>query len=186
MSDSSRSFWSSIPGFITGLAGLLTGIVGLVTVALQLGWIGGKSSSDADKTTTTVAVSTVPGQTTSGAGQGFSTTVTTGTGAFTVDPASLDFAALGPKELTVTVKNTSAAVPLTVQVPEFTGTDASRFQATDVSCTKGPLEPNRTCQLKVTFAPTGTLRNYSATMVVSARGAARAVEVSVKGSTLVG
>ncbi len=34
------SFWSSIPGVLTGLAGVLTAAVTLFTVALSQGWIG--------------------------------------------------------------------------------------------------------------------------------------------------
>ena len=40
-SENKKSFWSSIPGLVTGLAGLLTGVVGLVTVLIQLDVIGG-------------------------------------------------------------------------------------------------------------------------------------------------
>ena len=40
MSENKKSFWSSIPGLVTGLAGLLTGVVGLVTVLIQLEDLG--------------------------------------------------------------------------------------------------------------------------------------------------
>ena len=44
MSENSRSFFSTVPGLVTGLAGVLTAVVGLITVLIQLGVIGGDDS----------------------------------------------------------------------------------------------------------------------------------------------
>ena len=79
MSESKRSFWSTIPGFVTGLAGLLTAVVGLVTVLIQLDIIGGDDSDQPVGTTGT----TVAG----GAPAGGGATPTTAALAFTVSPA---------------------------------------------------------------------------------------------------
>ena len=60
MSENKKSFFSSIPGLITGLAGLVTGIVGLFTVLIQLDVIGGDDDSGPTGAggTTTVAPAT--------------------------------------------------------------------------------------------------------------------------------
>ena len=183
MSDGSRSFWSSIPGLVTGLAGLLTAIVGLFGLGVQQGWIGGSKGSGHSTETTT----TFPGQVTttlfgSPGGAGGSAT-TTGTGAFAVEPSTVEFKSVGAREMTVTVRNTGS-VPLRVSVPTVTGTDSAQFRVTDVSCTKGSLDTGRSCDLTVSFSPSGPLRAYAATMVVMASGAPRSVEVKLTGSTL--
>jgi hypothetical protein len=183
MSDSSRSFWSSIPGLVTGLAGLLTGIVGLLSLAFQQGWVGGKSSSSSEPTTT---VSTVPGQATTtlpgqtgsvGSSLGATTTVL---GTIDVQPNPIDFK--GSREVTVTVRNTGP-IPLDIPPPQLS--DANAFGTSDVSCTARPLERAGTCQLKVTFKPSGVLRTYSATLALSPRDA-RPVTVPITASSVLG
>ena len=44
MSTTTRSFWSTIPGLVTGLAGILTALVGLGALLVSLGVIGDKDS----------------------------------------------------------------------------------------------------------------------------------------------
>jgi hypothetical protein len=184
MSDSSRSFWSSIPGLITGLAGLITGIVGLLSLAFQQGWVGGKSSSTNDTTTTTVSTvpgqltTTLPGQTGSFGSLGSSTTAL---GSFDVQPNPIDFKS--SREVTVTVRNTGPA-PLVMSPPQLS--DTSAFSTTDVSCASATLDRGGTCQLKVTFKPSGVLRSYSATLTLSARGGGPSVAVPISASSLLG
>lgn len=177
MSESKKSFWSSIPGLVTGLAGLLTGIVGLVTVLIQLDVIGGggDSATPAAGVTTTVA----PGTTgNTGNGAGVSTTIS---GKLTANPVSLKLAT-AEREKSVTVTNDSTGT-LTVQRPEYTGQDKSAF-STDSGCTNVALQPGRSCTLKVQLAPTGPLKTYKATLVLEARELPRATEVPVEASTL--
>jgi hypothetical protein len=184
MSESKRSFFSTIPGLITGLAGLLTGIVGLVTVLIQLGVLGGDDDSSVNATgasSTTVAGGGTSGGGTSGGG---GATTTTELATFTASPTTLDF---GPadKEKTVTIKNTSSTAPITVSQPRLTGDDASNFSVALDSCNR-PLAADLSCTVKVTFAPTGNLRRYSATLQIEARGAPRGAEVKLTGSSLLG
>ena len=175
MSESKRSFWSTIPGFVTGLAGLLTGIVGLVTVLIQLDIIGGDDGGQPVGTTgTTVA----GGAQAPGGG-----TPTTERPSFTVSPSTLDFKPADPREKTVTVKNTSESATITLSQPQVTGQDRAQFSASSGTCT-GSLRPNLSCELRVTFSPSGPLRTYNALLQVTAPGAARGEEVRLTATTI--
>lgn len=192
MSESKKSFWSTIPGLVTGLAGLLTGIVGLITVLIQLGVVGGGHNSNGKTVAASNgAVSTLPGTSATtvgdygygaGAGSGANTTVAAGT--FTVLPATIDFLPTDAKDKDVTVKNTSDTAKITVDQPTITGTDAAQFSASYDTCTSAPLPAGGSCTLKITFKPSGPLRKYSATLRVSAVGAPRVSEVAITASTL--
>ena len=165
MSENRKSFWSSIPGLVTGQAGLLTGIVGLVTVLIQLDVIGGEEAG-----TPSAAVSTT-----------VLPSATTISGRLTVEPAALRLGAT-EREKTLTVRNLTNA-PLTVLKPEYTGTDRAAF-APDAGCTNVVLPAGRSCTLKVTLSPTGPLKTYKANLVLEAKELAQATEVPVEASTL--
>ncbi len=191
------SFWSTVPGVVTGAAGVLTALVGLLTVALQLGWIGGGSSGGGTAPSTTgvpgasagssiQSGSTVPGSSsgtggTAGTGQ---TGSPSGAGQFTVEPTSVDFAVVGARQATVVVRNTGD-VPLTIKTPRVSGSGAEHFVAGDVSCTKEPLRPGRTCEVQVVFTPKSP-GAVSAVAVIAATEASRETEIQLKGSTLLG
>ena len=180
MSENKRSFFSTIPGLVTGLAGLLTGIVGIVTVLMQLNVIGG---DDSNGSTSGNGRGTVTSSPAGGAGAGGQSPASEA-GTFTVSPNPLNFGPADPKEKTLTVKNTSSTARLSVQTPRVNGKDDERF-STSSDC-PGSLAPNLSCNVRVTFAPSGTLRTYEATIQIQATGAARAAEVKVTGSTLLG
>jgi hypothetical protein len=171
MSESTKSFWASIPGLVTGLAGLLTGVVGLVTVLIQLDVIGGDDSSS-----TTAA----GGPTTVAPAAGGPTT-TAISGRLAAEPTRLK---LQPteREKTVTVRNLSTAT-VTVLKPEYTGKDRTAF-STDSGCTNVALRPNGSCSVKVQLAPSGPLRTYEATLVVEAKEISQVTEVPVEATTL--
>ncbi|HEX2273772.1 MAG TPA: hypothetical protein VHG90_07860 [Acidimicrobiales bacterium] len=104
-----KSFWSSIPGFVTGLAGILTGVVGLITVLIQLDVIGGGSDdspSPADEPAATTE--TTRRSTRSGAGASQSGRAPQ----FSVSPASVRLDTGLNREADVVVRNTGAAGPL--------------------------------------------------------------------------
>jgi len=172
MSENKRSFFATIPGLVTGLAGLLTGIVGLVTVLIQLDVIG----SDKDTLSTG---STADAPASGGAGA----TPTTEAGTFALSPSALNFGPADVKEKVVKVTNTSDSAKLTVLAPQVTGTDADRFTASRGDCS-APLAPNLSCNVRVTFAPSGPLRSYEATVQIEATGAPRAAEVKVTANTI--
>ncbi len=173
MSGGNRSFWSSIPGLVTGLAGLLTAIVGLITLLVQLDVIGG-DSSDSPSTPTTAPAS--------GGGTGGGAPAAE-VATFTLTPATLEFKPTDPRRKDVTVKNTSKTTALTVPQPQITGTDSRLFSASFGTCTGAPLAAGLSCTLTVTFAQSGPLANYSATLQVAPSGA-RAEEVQIKAPAL--
>ena len=172
MSEKTRSFFATIPGVVTGLAGLLTAVVGLVTLLVQLEVIGGDDSEPVGTTGTTVA-----GSATTVAGGGSTPTTQV---SFTV-PSRLAFAPTDPKEKTVTIRNTGSG-DLKVTGATVTGQDRGQFATNLGDCT-GALRPNGICNLKVTFAPSGPLRSYTATLQVEAQGA-RSQQVDLTASTL--
>jgi len=158
VTDGHRSFWSSIPGLITGLAGLLTAVVGLGTLAVQQGIIGKGSSSGP---TTTVAGA--------GAVTGAGGPTTTEAPAFTVSPTLLKLQAT-QRDTSLTVTSSTRTATVTMLTPQFSGTDAASFKV-DAGCTNVRLDPERSCTLKVLFSPSGLPRTYSATLVLRADGA---------------
>lgn len=153
----------------------------VVGLALNQGWIGGgnsKSGAAGGATTTlapgdtTTSLSSLPGTGSSSPSDGAPT--------FTVNPTSLTFAPLGPRDLAVTVKNTGL-VSMFVLAPTIGGVDKARFTATDLDCT-GSVDPGRSCDIKVTFlAASG---NFSAALVVQVVGARQAFEVPIRASAI--
>ncbi len=176
MSENKRSFFSTIPGLVTGLAGLLTGIVGLVTVLIQLNIIGG---DDANGSTAVNAGPTPNAQANAGAD---GKKLTTEDGRIAVDPKNLR---LGPteREKSLKVTNEASTATVTVLTPQFDGPDKAVFR-TDAGCANARLEPGRSCTMKVLFTPSGPLKSYTATLVLKADGSARVTEVPVDASTL--
>ena len=184
MSENKRSFFSTIPGLVTGLAGLLTAVVGLVTVLIQLNVIGGDDSNGSTAVNAGGPVTSAPagGGGAGGGGPG-GTTASNRPGTFSVDPKSLKLA-LNEREKSVKVTNDGSAA-ITMLAPEFSGTDKAVFK-TDAGCTNTRLEPGRSCTLKVLFTPSGPLKSYTAALVLNADKTPRATEVPVDASTLLG
>ena len=181
MSESKKSFWSSVPGAVTGLAGLLTGVVGLITLLVQLNVIGGDSSDTVAVTDTTTAGS--PTTAAGGSGQGSKSGGEAAT--FDVTERTLDFPPSGPKEKFVTVKNTSKTASITVLAPSVDGENPKAFAAALETCGKGAVAPGLSCTVKVTFTPPGgVLGRYKATLQIRAAEARSGAEVDLTGSTL--
>ncbi|MDP1805618.1 MAG: hypothetical protein Q8K72_10665 [Acidimicrobiales bacterium] len=175
MSENRKSFWSSIPGLVTGLAGLLTGIVGLVTVLIQLDVIGGDGGGSPNAAVTTTVV---PGGTAGTTGGGAVTTIS---GQLSAEPATLKLAT-GEREKTLIVRNASNAA-VTVLKPEYKGRDSSAFSV-DSGCTNVNLRVGATCSVKVQLAPSGPLKTYEARLVLEAKEISVVTEVPVTASTL--
>ena len=175
MSENKRSFWSSIPGLVTGLAGLLTGIVGLVTVLIQLDVIGG---DDGGTPNAAVSTTVVPGGTAGTTGAGGVTSIS---GQLTAEPATLKLAT-GEREKALLVRNNSNAA-VTVLKPEYKGRDSSAFSV-DSGCTNVNLRAGASCTVKVQLAPSGPLKTYEARLVLEAKEIPQVTEVPVTASTL--
>ncbi|MBW3573967.1 MAG: choice-of-anchor D domain-containing protein [Actinobacteria bacterium] len=160
------SFWSSIPGVLTGLAGVLTAVVTLVTLAFSQGWIGEGPADDA-----------ASGQ---AGGDGGSASVPD----LGVDPESLRFrpTVLGAVSEEVAVSN-EGDQPFTVDPVAVTGEDAERFDVDDGECAGESLRSGRSCTLRITFDPSG-IGEARATLVVSVNGGQRSAEVALDATGL--
>lgn len=172
MSTRSKSFWSTIPGLITGLAGILTALVGLGTLLIQIGVIGG----DGDSTDTT----TRPGATTAprsgvGGSAGSDDSGTAGP-AFTVAPKELNLTA-SKKTGDVTVSNTGGSA-ITIAA-EITGSGDDQFTLKKGNC-GAQVPKGGSCEMTVEFK--GVLA-ATAELEVTVSGAS-SQEVALDGSLL--
>ena len=177
MAVKQKSFWSSTTGFVTGVAGIVTAVAGLATVATQAGWIGGSgdNSSDVKTTQTTLAPDGTYG---GGGASGGAATGGSGTPSFTVDPQSVNFAAISPRKAPVTVVN--GAVQAAVGTPTVEGANPSAFSATS-NC-PSRLEAGGKCTIDVTFSPPKS-GSYNAVLVVRVTGAP-VKNVTLKGEAI--
>ncbi len=176
----SKSFWSSIPGFVTGLAGLLTGIVGLVTVLIQLDVIGGGSDdstnpADPDQPAATATDASRRSTRSGGAAQPGQSAPQ-----FTVTPTALNFGSLLNEAKNVTVSNTGSS-PLTVDDVTLGGPAASQFAINAGDCTGDDVPAKGSCSIRVTYEPSAR-GEHSATLRVEVAGASSPQQVSLSGS----
>lgn len=191
-----RSFWSTTSGVVTGVAGTLTGVVGIATVAVQLGWIGsaddGRQSAAEETDAAGVTSSTPPAgasesSTTgadgrsSGGDERAARSATTTKPSFTVDPSAVSFQALGERTATVVLRN-SSTVELNVDSITVEGEDGGQFAVVGSACTRASVAPGRSCEVEVSFTPTGN-GTSRATMVIETEDAS-AQEVALSGSSL--
>ena len=172
----SKSFWSSIPGFVTGLAGLLTGVVGLVTVLIQLDVIGGDSDDSPSTTDQPAVTESTRRPTRSGGGA----TPSGEAPQFTVIPTAVRLDTLLSKEADVRVTNTGTSA-LTVDDVSLAGPAAAEFTVNEQGCTSDDLAPNTSCSIKVTYAPSAR-GDHSATLRIEVAGATSPQQVSLTGS----
>jgi hypothetical protein len=174
-----KSFWSSIPGFITGLAGVVTGVVGLITVLIQLDVIGGDSNGSPTGTTQPGATTeTTRRSARSGAGAGQSASVQDAQ--FSVTPTAVRLDTVLNKQADVLVRNTGAA-PLTVDDVTVSGAGASEFAVSEQDCTAEDLAVNNTCSIEVKYEPSAR-GEHTATLTVEVAGASSPQQVSLSGS----
>ena len=173
MSTNRKSFWSTIPGLITGLAGILTALVGLGTLLIQIGVIG---DDDGDSGTTRPGATAGPrggGSDTGGSGGSGSSGRTT----FTVAPDELKLTA-GDKSGDVTVSNTGET-PFRL-VAEITGSGADQFNLSKGTC-GGEVPEGGSCEMTVSFE--GVVAT-TAELELTAPGASDPQEVKLEGALL--
>ena len=170
------SFWSTIPGLVTGLAGVLTAGVTLVTLAVSQGWVGDGSGDGATAGSTTGAAAGTAAGARGGAGGG----ATASAPELGVEPTTLRFrpALLTAATETVTVRN-EGDVPFTVDAPQLSGDDAESFDVDDGGCAGRSLASGRSCELSVTFDPNGVDR-ATAKLIVSVNRAEDNEEVTLE------
>ena len=178
MSTRSKSFWSTMPGLITGLAGILTALVGLGTLLIQIGVIGG---DDGDSATTTArpgatATTRAGGAQSDGSDDSDRSDTATGPAAFTVAPDEVKLTS-GDKTENLIVSNTGGRA-FTVST-EFAGTGKDQFTLSKGTC--GSQVPRGgSCTMTLTFK--GGLA-AEAELVVTASGAS-SQKVDLEGSLL--
>lgn len=157
------SFWSSLPGVLTGIAGLATAVVALVSLAVSQGWIGEDGGDGADPAGGDDAPIRLE-----------------------VEPSAIEFQPVPTaREQTVTVTNDGTG-PIQVDEPEITGADADRFEVDGGDCTSDSLPAGRSCEVVVAFDPPSTPGSSSAMLVVSANDGARSVEVPIEATAFLG
>ena len=173
-----KSFFSTVPGLVTGAAGLLTGVVGLLTVSTQLGWIGddGNGGGSTDQPTAESTATTTRSGGTAGPG------TTAANLSFDASPRRIDFGGLAGDEQQVTVRNTGNGV---VRFDAFTVTGANRdqFRIGQNDCGSS-LNPGRTCTVTVTFLKTRAGESTGTLVIQPAGTSPPAQEIPLKGTRL--
>lgn len=176
MSTRAKSFWSTMPGLITGLAGILTAVVGLGTLLIQVGVIGG-GDDDSTPKSETGATATTPAGGGRSDGSDDSGTATTPP-KFTVAPQELRLTA-GDKTGNVTVSNTGGAA--FTLASEITGTGKDEFTLKKGTC-GAEVPKSGSCTMTVEFK--GGLA-ATAKLVVTVRGASPSQQTAdLEGSLL--
>jgi hypothetical protein len=157
------SFWSSLPGVLTGIAGLATAVVGLLSLAASQGWIGGDGAGDADGTGTG-AGGEVPAR-------------------LEPDPPSVQFRAVpgAPKQATITVRNQGDATAQLVD-PEVRGAGSDLFNVVDDDCTGSPLPSGQSCKVVVSY--NGGLGDEASVTLVIAPESGKAAEVRLEAGVI--
>lgn len=176
MAESRKSFFSSMPGFITGVAGLVSAVVAAAGLAVQQGWVGGDSGSD----TAPAEELSENGKAALSGGSDDAEASGDARPEFAVQPASVSFGTVGSRDAKVTVRNTGD-VDLRLETPTITGDDPDRFSVNEGTC-NGVVDPGRSCELDITFAPkSGT---FDAVLVVEAEDGTKAQEVPLEASAV--
>ena len=156
------SFWSSLPGVLTGIAGLATAVVALISLAVSQGWIG------------------------EGGGDGAEPAAGDAPIRLEVKPSAIEFQPVPTaREQTVRVTNDGTG-PLQVDEPRITGPERDQFEVDGGDCTRESLPAGQSCEVVVTFDPPSTPGRSSATLVVSANDEARSVEVPIEATAVLG
>lgn len=210
MSEQQKSFWSTMPGIITGVAAIVTGLGALVPVVLSTSH--GKAAHTQNAATSSLDPSasaspsaspsptpgglatTSPGATDSPAPDTTpaatpSTGAVAGLAALSVNPVSLNLgqAASGnaTQPATVTLANPGSS-PAVLDGFQFTGPNAAQFAIASTTCGTGiALAPQSSCQVSVRFTAQSP-GAASAALVVNFHAPASSVSIplSATGSLL--
>lgn len=158
MAKGERSFWSSLPGILTGLAGTLTAVAALLGLAFNQGLIGGSEGSDDDDRTEGAEVVRI-----------------------SVEPESLTLTKVPTRDAVETVTVTNEGTQAVSLSTEISGDSPASFEAGAGDCIRSRIPPGGRCDVDVTFdAGLGT---YRATLVVSANGDQHVQQVDLRGNS---
>jgi hypothetical protein len=196
-----KSFWSTIPGLITGIAAIVTGLVALVPIALKVtqhGTVNQPSSSSAlpptaspgsagVSDTASPLVSSAPGDNGSATpgGDANASAPAGGSASLTATPSTLDFGNVvsgqASADQTVTITNAGGAAA-TLDAATITGSNPGQFTISSSTCGTGAaLGPQQTCQVSLRFTP-HAVGSASATLSVGFHPPAGTVTVPLTGT----
>ncbi|MGH2718358.1 MAG: choice-of-anchor D domain-containing protein [Actinomycetota bacterium] len=179
-----KSFWSTVPGLITGIAAIITGLVALISVFAKSGnhatsSSGGTTSPAAAASSPSPGASVAPtpsvtdtstlGQGDGGTGGNTGTvgmpTSPGGPAQLTANPASMNFGSVGLGQTsstrTLTITNAGGS-PTTITIAPPNGTNATLFSVTSSTCGNGAvLAPGQPCtvDLQATAPALGATAN---------------------------
>jgi hypothetical protein len=197
-----KSFWSTMPGLITGIAAIVTGLAALIPIILGISSKSPNKHSGAPAATQSASATPsggsgsgdtgtpTPGDT-SGAGSTESPSPgSSGSGALAATPSKADWGRVGtgssPQQRTVTFNN-QGSDPVTIDGDvTVSGPNASAFSITSTTCGKGTtITPGSNCQVVVTYTP--ALGSQTATLSVPYRpppGSSTKVALTATGTLL--
>ncbi|MGH2772809.1 MAG: choice-of-anchor D domain-containing protein [Actinomycetota bacterium] len=144
-----KSFWGSLPGFMTGLAGIITAALGVVGVLN--------------------ANSGQPGDSPSAPSPSGSPSRQAGRAGASLSPTELSFGSeavvASSDTLTLTLTNTGEK-KLNVEGADLGGSDASQFQIVEDECSKEQSVPAEgECRIDLRFAPS-SVGNFRAKLTI--------------------
>jgi hypothetical protein len=174
-----KSFWSTIPGVITGTATVITAVLGLLSI-LRGGSSTPTSALQSPQTSPSPSASPSPSTTDT---PGSSSTVQA-EARVTLTPRTVDFGTHAPgqasDELSVTLTN-SGTREVVVQLVEVAGADASLFEITQDGCQGTTVQPSYDCQISLRFTPR-SVGEFRATLDVEHDGPNSPAESSLRGT----
>ncbi|MDQ4149066.1 MAG: choice-of-anchor D domain-containing protein [Actinomycetota bacterium] len=177
-----KSFWSTIPGFVTGAATVITAVLGVLGViqANKGSPMATNDSATPSATNSSPSPTSASGRGTSGSGGS-----SDARGQARVSPRTLDFgrAAIGrtSEEMTVTVTNIGDG-ELTIDGVDVNGANASLFRITSNRCAPGQtVQPEYDCEIALTFAPNAA-GDFRATLTIDHDGLDSPSEVALSGT----
>jgi len=171
MADKKRSFWTTVPGIISGIAAIVTGLGVLIPVLLGVGGKHTNKNTGSQSSPGVTSTSTAGGSTsdtTSPTDGSTGTDNTSGPGSsplgITADPSSVNLSGKAA-DATVTISN-PGATDVTIDKVEITGANASAFSISSTTCGNGStVSPRQSCQVIVHYTPSA-LGSASGALVV--------------------
>ena len=197
-----KSYWSTLPGLITGIAAIVTGLAALIPIVLGLTKSPNKHNPSGAPAATQSASPTPSGSSGSSdtgspspgdsgaAGSTESPSPTSsGAAALVASPSTEDWGQISvnssPQERTVTFSNQGSS-GITIDSVQITGPQASAFSISRTTCGNGTtVATGSTCEVAITYKP--ALGSQSASLVVNyhpPRASSTKVPLSGKGSLL--
>jgi len=178
MSEQKRSFWSTLPGIITGLASILTATVALVGIFMNFGPGSNDNGAEPGESPSPTATGTAFPRGTGPGGTG----TAGGAPQAVIAPRNIDFGRLGSGRTatdTVTVANSGSEF-LVIERAAITGRD-DLFSVDAAEClVPTGIEPGSNCEIRVTFTPRSP-GNYAGVLEITHSGPGSPNQVALTG-----